>query len=491
MHPSPPKKTPWYTPWKARIAMVLKGALKRFQHKQVDESVVNPGILLLAALPADHWITARSNGELFSFSDRRTKLLWTLTNWATFGDLRRRLLDTLLSICISFSHEFKNPLDETSLKRVLKKKLDFLSRVLKNTRRINGKLYAQNANNQSPIQGTIQHSIQFVMNILLEKSLIQINLIHNITLATKRQKTTPLLQEVSAALQKGVNPRLSIKGVSGTYFLRGEDFKRKAVFKPYDEEIGAPHCPSGGPSQGALGIRKVRPGLYVGEATHREVAAWLVSKHLDLGVVPHTCYAAFKSPYFYYTSNKLFASSSKLRSKLGSLQSFREDLRPLSDLFMGELARLPVDPCHRLMILDMIIGNTDRHFNNILTNGKEVVGIDHGLCLCDDHHGLTWQLKRLPQSKEQLSSSLVELLKNIPVEKILRVLHNQAFIRDECLTRLIERITLLKAGLKYTKQPFQLADLLASSHLTSIKGRSRSLTQAAEALAEGFFLQYV
>ena len=73
------------------------------------------------------------------------------------------------------------------------------------------------------------------------------------------------------------DPKPSIEGLGGTYFIQDEEGDTVAIFKPCDEEPMAPNNPKGfvGRSLGAPGLK---PTVRVGEAAIREVAAYLLDK---------------------------------------------------------------------------------------------------------------------------------------------------------------------------------------------------------------------
>ena len=76
-------------------------------------------------------------------------------------------------------------------------------------------------------------------------------------------------------MQAGLRPKLTDEGTSGVYFLRGVNVGRPlAVFKPVDEEQFAPNNPRG--FSGTFGDATFRNGVKSGEATVRELAAFLV-----------------------------------------------------------------------------------------------------------------------------------------------------------------------------------------------------------------------
>ena len=80
-------------------------------------------------------------------------------------------------------------------------------------------------------------------------------------------------------------PKLTSEGTSGTYILRGKDKSCIGVFKPVDEEQFAPNNPRD--YQGTFGSKTFRSGVLSGEATVREVAAYLLD-HENFSSVPPT-----------------------------------------------------------------------------------------------------------------------------------------------------------------------------------------------------------
>ena len=71
---------------------------------------------------------------------------------------------------------------------------------------------------------------------------------------------------------------LSIDGSGGTYFLLGPRRKPVACFKPCDEEPGCHNNPRG--LVGIGGGFGLRAGIAAGEASQREVAAYVEEKRL-------------------------------------------------------------------------------------------------------------------------------------------------------------------------------------------------------------------
>lgn len=55
----------------------------------------------------------------------------------------------------------------------------------------------------------------------------------------------PEIDAINMALFKGITPKMTEFGTSGSYILQGIDKKPIAIFKPIDEEPFAPNNPKG------------------------------------------------------------------------------------------------------------------------------------------------------------------------------------------------------------------------------------------------------
>ena len=93
------------------------------------------------------------------------------------------------------------------------------------------------------------------------------------------------ITEIERGFEKGYRPWLTDDGTSGCYMLRGPNRKPAAVFKPIDEEQFAPNNPRD--FSGPFGSSTFRPGIFSGESTIREIAAYLLD-HNNFSGVPMT-----------------------------------------------------------------------------------------------------------------------------------------------------------------------------------------------------------
>jgi hypothetical protein len=89
-------------------------------------------------------------------------------------------------------------------------------------------------------------------------------------------------------LKSGAKPKLTEEGTSGTYLMRSKT-QTCAVFKPIDEEQFAPNNPRD--FRGKFGDATFREGVLSGEATIRELAAYLLD-HDGFAGVPATSLAS-------------------------------------------------------------------------------------------------------------------------------------------------------------------------------------------------------
>ena len=96
------------------------------------------------------------------------------------------------------------------------------------------------------------------------------------------QQLQSAIKEIEKGFKKGLKPKLTDDGTSGTYLMRGISRKPLAVFKPIDEEAFAPNNPRD--HVGRFGQQSFRAGVLSGEACIREVAAYLLDKDGFSGV---------------------------------------------------------------------------------------------------------------------------------------------------------------------------------------------------------------
>jgi len=215
---------------------------------------------------------------------------------------------------------------------------------------------------------------------------------------------------------KSGNVELCQTGVGGTYFVvvAGQQI---AVFKPVDEEPGAPNNPKKSLS---------KPLLPWGTGAAREVAAFILDK--GFSGVPETYIVE--------------AINSEGVTVKGSLQKYIENEGDCSS--MGS-SRFSVDCVHRIGILDLRILNMDRNDENILvqkTNSGEykLIPIDHAYSVTDkvDTY-FTWMYWN--QAKKSFSQEILSYISSIDAVSDSQILFNLGI--DEASIRAVTVSTLL------------------------------------------------
>eukprot|EP00004_Rigifila_ramosa_P015121 TRINITY_DN34_c0_g1_i1.p1 TRINITY_DN34_c0_g1~~TRINITY_DN34_c0_g1_i1.p1 ORF type:complete len:505 (-),score=72.14 TRINITY_DN34_c0_g1_i1:43-1557(-) len=320
------------------------------------------------------------------------------------------------------------------------------------------------------------------------------------------------LAAVQDGLARGFQPELIAEGTGGSYFLAGSNGKKAGVFKPNDEEPLAPNNPKGyhAPSSGEstpvsvgsfsqLSIPGMKPGVLVGEAAIREVAAYLLDHGHSAGV-PATALIQMTHPFFSHASNPNSptiapvsarpppaagspASSSASHAgspppiKVGSFQQFVE-----FDEDSGSIgpSLFPLEAVHRIAILDMRLMNADRHEGNIVVqylsdegvalhsrprtvkpHNVKLVPIDHGFSLPDVPrvNDFEWVWFSWPQAKLPFSPETVEYIHQISIAQDTKILRTLG-IRDSCIRVMRASTTLLKLGVAAGLSLYDIASLM-------------------------------
>jgi len=220
---------------------------------------------------------------------------------------------------------------------------------------------------------------------------------------------------------------LSLEGVGGTYLVSKNlrDKNYVAVFKPGDEEAGAPLNPKKNVTS------PPRKGIKPGEGYLREVAAYMLD-HSHLAGVPFT--------QFY----EMEVSGEK---KMGSLQRFVANEGSVMDFGQSLFSVMDV---HRIAQLDIRLFNVDRNDENLLVNyssgAYHLVPIDHSYSLpetLEDSPLFAWMYWK--QAKEPMSEDILEYIERIDIEKDERVLR-MLKIKDESITVMKMATLALKVG---------------------------------------------
>ena len=170
-------------------------------------------------------------------------------------------------------------------------------------------------------------------------------------------------------------------------------------------------------------------GYEEGTLYKRERAAYLVSRFLDLGLVPSTVIK-------------------KVGSNIGSAQEFVLGTTPaeMSQRDMDSFAKKHNEELVKLWLFDYVIWNTDRHGANLLINGERVVAIDNGLSFVNSRQRWLKTYYNREVIDKNIPSEVVSKFKNFladaELKKTLSDLLSEHLTKEEvgsCMAR-IERV---------------------------------------------------
>jgi len=256
-------------------------------------------------------------------------------------------------------------------------------------------------------------------------------------------------------------PELCDEGVNGTYFLKNQEGKKIAVFKPQDEEGASEFNPKLNVNKAAKGAgsrvgsfidgvtsSRVRKDFQVGEASYREVAAYLLDRKHHFYGVPNTCMVRISYPGW-------------RSEKIGSFQEFVMNDGASWDIGPG---LFPVKEVHKIGILDLHIFNTDRHGGNILICDADdgvykLTPIDHGYSLPTSLDRAWFDWLTWPQSRVNFDDETKRYIESIDPDEDAKMLRQYLPIPDESILIMKISTMLLKLGVKHNLTLSQLGTM--------------------------------
>lgn len=457
----------YYIKWKTqRIIYFVQFLFHNYNPGQFHPKYIKHNMQIIFRVKGEEGLDSTWDGKLSLLSSRSRRFFFELKNIFLLGAFQHRVERVVFFTLLTVSLEIYNPFDRKILSDFLERKMALLRRSLEKIRKINHRRWRQGE--------VVSHIDAFHRN-----SLLQSEVISNMERAVRRQKAPPIVLEGQEAINRGLYPVLAIQGCSGAYWIRGADGQVLGIFKPYDEEIHAPNNPIGPVMQGALGQRRTRRGCRVGDAAHHEVGAFLVDSFLGFGIVPRTYYATFSHHAFYYAKEDRLGWRAT-KKKLGSFQEFVDGFVSLGDIKKTEMNAVPEEEFQLLVVLDLILGNTDRNIGNMLVGQEKIAAIDHGLCFPDCIEKLSfWYWSYFEHGKNPVFPTLVDLLRNFPLEELSWKLRKNCFISPNSLNRMKERIALFLAGASEGLVIAELEKLLIPEHLAPLQNLDATLTEEA------------
>jgi hypothetical protein len=395
--------------------------------KDFNFFLVKENINFIKRINNDLFIFAKKNGRLYGEKNISKIILLKLINFIFLFFFSKRAASAIKCTFIAILYPLFVPLNRRNIFLLLEKKKILIKQCINNLEKLN-----------------INQNLVIEIKELLRKFectlYIHAKGLKKIRKGMKSFKKCLFVKEVMFALEMRIQPIKSLKGASGTYFMRDKHYNVIGVFKPFDEEIGAPNNPHFYNMQGPLGWDNYRFGIYTGQSLLKEVLAYKVSALLKLDIVPKTTLVALPANAF-FKIEKTFSLFLQVKEKIGSLQQFKANTTSLKDLSQEKRALINLDQIQKLILLDIIIGNLDRHFNNILLDGQKVVAIDNALSFSDHIQDFTsWHWKELPHLKYPFTEANREIIKS---SKTLLKRSYKNFISISAKKRMNERIALL------------------------------------------------
>ncbi|MCH9608547.1 MAG: hypothetical protein S4CHLAM45_11250 [Chlamydiales bacterium] len=443
---------------------------KRLKTSHVSPIYAKHNCQMLLKREEGVWLDATYQGELYFINTFRSKAWRVFKDVITGGAFTSRVRRTIFFTFITHSLEVFNPFSKRVSDIYINHKVLLLRKLIKS----------------SPVPSRMKQEMEKNLEIYRRNSLLQMRIITKVHRSVGRQRINEVILKAEDLSRRGMLPIASKSGESGTYFVQDDKQEIFAVFKPFDEEMGAPNNPLGADFQGALGQRIVRLGTRVGESAHREVGAFLVDQFLGFGLVPRTYFVSLVQQEYDLKEGRVVLGGKK--KKYGSLQEYIDGFAPIHHVSEKQTYAIPIHEFHLLMVLDVIIGNLDRNYGNIMIGDEELVAIDHGLSFPDSHRESLsiwyWTMGNI--GEKRFPPSLVKLMNNFPFEQLSFKLKQHCFFELPIFHRMRERIALFAAGLNANLIPIQLFELMQPTHLTPLHNLDETLPLRAKEVVQNY-----
>lgn len=286
--------------------------------------------------------------------------------------------------------------------------------------------------------------------------------------------------EVKVANDLGVTPLKTPSGATGALIMRSWEGKKIGIFK------------YGKPVRNKMQklFFRVFPKIKIhlmNPAYKSEVAASLIDRTLKLNIVPPTGMAKLKMKGMGEVWGSLqqfiyIAPDEELKSiaEIAETHEYHLDSKALKKLKGKTLNNLLARPenlsqFQKIVLLDFIMFNLDRHYGNWLVKRKKgqapfalrLFGIDHGMSLQKFTllpRFLTQFLwRKLPVSKLKFTQPIKEIIAGIDANQLIKALQEAHLIDTSGPLKNIQadgirnRVTLLKAMAKEDKTPYYLS----------------------------------
>lgn len=253
-----------------------------------------------------------------------------------------------------------------------------------------------------------------------------------------------------------ITPSLIKEGNSGTYILFDRNKKPIAIFKPWEEEIGATCNPKG---------YTVTSATSLGYSSKREVAAFVLDN--GFSKIPHT------------TSTKVlpccFKHNAYSSNIFSSIQRYVHGCLNVSEIWNTFQKRAHIGhywndfyedakKWHKIAIQDIHFLNVDRHTKNVIFKSgkdgkKKFFPIDHGMCFPLNAKRINFAWMSLPDVKCQFNESELDYIKMIDINNE-RLILKKFTIEEEAIQLVSLSTLLLKKGAAKKLTAFDIGQIL-------------------------------
>lgn len=263
---------------------------------------------------------------------------------------------------------------------------------------------------------------------------------------------------VPESVKAPLMPMLTSAGNNGTYIIKKPFIIKNrqgdniGIFKPWDEQDDMPHNPRGNkaPYNSQNLLRRPYHGFVQGTGCQKEVAVSMIDCD-RLFDVPETVSITVPFPKEQGSRDIVF--------KEGSLQQFISGT-PLDQVDWEEIQKYPVREVQKIVLLDLLIGNGDRHFGNCFWNEnmKKLIPIDNGCSFLDsadwrpDNDEPTSEtnchLALLPQLEQPVSEDLDKWMESLNIDDVAAELRGCHSLAETSLNELKIRWMVLQKALE-------------------------------------------
>jgi len=227
--------------------------------------------------------------------------------------------------------------------------------------------------------------------------------------------------------------------------LKNKNNKPVSVFKPQNEDPLSLQNPKRTSNNTNFHFK----GIQAGEGVLREVFASQIDKNNFAGI-PETHLTEISHWIFTDENGISGTKTSKIKTKIGSLQQFVSDIQcTVDDMGYGKFS---LEDVQRIAIFDLLLLNCDRNGGNILVqkDSFKLVPIDHAFSLPDYQHlsdlqwfeWLTWR-----QVKQNIIPSVKSFINDFDINNAITKAR-QLGIREDCITSLQLSYIFLLSALK-------------------------------------------